>query len=180
MQTRRGQLLVASPRLGDPNFHKTVVLIVKDDQDEGALGVILNRPLEVRVADALGEQVEAAGEVDEPLHQGGPCEGPLSVLHDNPAGGGDEVCDGVRFSMDKEEIQWLMANHHGPIKYFAGYSGWGEGQLQSEIDEGAWVLTPASAAHVFELQGDWGKISTWLNLGRTIDIDRIPDDPSVN
>ncbi len=180
MESRRGQLLVSSPRLSDPNFHKTVVLIVKDDEEDGTLGVILNRPLEVRLADALGEQVEAADDVDEPLHQGGPCEGPLSVLHDNPAGGGDEVCEGVRFSMDKEEIQWLMANHHGPIQYFAGYSGWGQGQLQSEIDEGAWLLTPASAAHVFEHHGDWNKINIWLALGRKIDIGRIPDDPSVN
>jgi putative transcriptional regulator len=179
MKSRRGQLLIASPRLRDPNFFKSVVLIVKDE-DEGALGVILNRPLEITVADACGEQVIAAQDVDEPIHQGGPCDGPLTVLHGNPAAGGEEVLDGVRFSMDKEDIEWLMANNSGPIKYFAGYSGWGEGQLQAEIDEGAWQLVPASADHVFDMPAAWSKLSTWLSLGKQIAIERIPDDPSVN
>ena len=176
---RRGQLLVASPRLRDPNFFKTVVLIVKDG-DDGALGVILNRPLEITVADAIAEQVDAAKEVAEPIHQGGPCEGPLAALHTNFAADGDEVCEGVRFSMDREAIEWLMENHKGPVKYFAGYSGWGKGQLDAEIEEGAWQLTPASHGHVFERQGDWSKLTTWLALGRSIDIERIPDDPSLN
>jgi putative transcriptional regulator len=179
MKSRRGQLLIASPRLRDPNFFKTVVLLVKDEE-EGALGVILNRPLEITVADACGEQVVAAQDVEEPVHQGGPCDGPLTVLHGNPVAGGEEVIDGVRFSMDKDDIEWLMANNKAPIKYFAGYSGWGAGQLQSEIDEGAWLLVPASAEHVFEMEGVWSKLSTWLALGKQIEIERIPDDPSVN
>jgi putative transcriptional regulator len=179
MKSRRGQLLIASQRLRDPNFFKSVVLLVKDD-DDGALGVIINRPMEISVADACGEQVVAAEEITEPIHQGGPCEGPLSVLHANPAAGGEEVIDGVRFSMDKEDIEWLMANNKGPIKYFAGYSGWGAGQLQNEIDEGAWVIVRASAEHVFEKAGGWSKLNTWIALGKQIDIGKIPDDPSVN
>src|SRR6185503_14682083 len=98
MKSRRGQLLIASQRLRDPNFFKTVVFLVKDDED-GALGVIINRPMEISVADACGEQVTAAEEVAEPIHQGGPCEGPLSVLHSNPGAGGEEVIAGVHFSM---------------------------------------------------------------------------------
>ncbi|HYO10616.1 MAG TPA: YqgE/AlgH family protein [Tepidisphaeraceae bacterium] len=180
MSSRRGQLLIASPSLRDPNFAKTVVLIVKDEEDGGVLGVILNRPLEVSVADAVRDLVEAAEEVSDPVHQGGPCEGPLIVLHGNPAAGGEEVVEGVRFSMDKEDIQWLMAHNKGPIKYFAGYSGWGAGQLDAEIDGGAWLLTPATADHIFERHGDWSKLSTWMALGGKVEIDRIPDDPSVN
>ena len=80
----------------------------------------------------------------------------------------------------KEDIEWLMANNSGPVKYFAGYSGWGKGQLQAEIDEGAWLLVAASADHVFEKLGAWSKLSTWLALGKQIAIERIPDDPSVN
>lgn len=179
MSSRRGQLLIASPRLHDPNFLKAVVLIVKDE-DEGALGIILNRPLDISVADACAEQVDAAAGVEEPIHQGGPCDGPLTALHTNFAAGGEEVIDGIRFSMDREAIEWLMANNQGPIKYFAGYSGWGRGQLDAEIAEGAWQLTPAHQEHVFANIGDWSRLSTWLALGRSIDIDRIPDDPSVN
>ena len=178
-KSRCGQLLISSPRLRDPNFFKTVVLIVKDEA-EGALGVILNRPLEVTVADACGEQLDIASELNIPIHQGGPCEGPLTVLHANPAAGGEEVVEGVRFCMDREDIEWLMAHNTGPIKFFAGYSGWGEGQLDAEIEQGAWLLTPATADHVFENQGDWSKLTTWMAMGKSVDLDRIPDDPSVN
>ena len=180
MESRRGQLLIASPRLRDPNFFKTVVLIVKDDEEDGTLGVILNRPLAVSVSDAVAEQVDAATGIEEPIHQGGPCEGPLVALHTNLAAGGDEVVQGVRFSMEREAIEWLMENNEGPIKYFAGYSGWGKGQLDAELEEGAWQLTPASHEHVFENRGDWSKLITWLAMGRRVDIGRIPDDPSVN
>src|SRR3954452_16586807 len=125
MASRRGHLLIASPRLRDPNFFKSVVLIVKDE-DDGALGVILNRPLDVTVADACAQQIDAASEVDQPIHQGGPCEGPLTVLHGSPDAGGESVIEGVRFSMDREEIEELMRGNATPIKYFAGYSGWGK------------------------------------------------------
>jgi putative transcriptional regulator len=181
MQSRRGQLLIASPRLRDPNFFKTVVLIVKDDEEGGTLGVILNRPMAVSVADAVSSQVDAASSVEEPIHQGGPCEGPLVALHTNPAAAGDEVIEGVRFSMERDAIEWLMENNQGPIKYFAGYSGWGKGQLDAELEEGAWQLTAASHDHVFDARtGDWSKLITWLAMGRKVDIGRIPDDPSVN
>jgi putative transcriptional regulator len=143
------------------------------------MGVIINRPLEVRVND-FSEQIAAAAGVDQPLHQGGPCEGPLTALHMNFAVSGDAVAGDIRFSMEKDAIEWLMENNKGPIKFFAGYSGWSRGQLDSEIDEGAWVMTEASQEHVFERQGDWSKLSTWLALGKSMDIDRIPDDPSVN
>ena len=179
MKSRRGQLLIASPRLRDPNFFKAVVLIIKDEED-GAFGVILNRPLELTVAAACAEHIDAAEEITDPLHQGGPCEGLLTVLHNNPAGGGEEVVEGVRFCMDKEDVEWLMTHNKGSAKYFAGYSGWGKGQLDAEIDEGAWQLTPATAEHVFEKHGDWSKLTTWLALGKAMDIERIPDDPNMN
>ena len=179
MKTRRGQLLIASQSLRDPNFFKTVVLIIKDGED-GAFGIILKRPLEITVADACGEHIDAAEEINEPIHQGGPCEGLLTVLHDNPAGGGEDVVDGVRFCMDKDDVEWIMTNHKGGAKYFAGYSGWGKGQLDAEIEQGSWQLAPATADHVFDNLGDWSKLSTWMALGKSVDIQRIPDDPSVN
>lgn len=179
VESRRGQLLIASATLRDPNFMKTVVLIV-DDGENGALGVILNRPLELSVAEACGEKIDSASEVTEPLHQGGPVEGPLSVLHTNPAIGGADVCEGVRFCMDKDDLEWIMEHNKGPVKFFAGYSGWGEGQLDAEIEHGSWLLTPATSEHIFEKQGDWSKLTTWMQLGKSVNIERIPDDPSVN
>src|SRR4051812_39065703 len=109
MPTRAGHLLIASGRLRDPNFFKTVVLLVRDDE-EGALGVVLNRPLEITVADACGDQVDAASAVTDPIHQGGPCEGPLTALHTNLSVDGDEVVADVRFSMERPAIEWLLEN----------------------------------------------------------------------
>src|SRR3954464_5417978 len=100
----RGELLIASRSLRDPNFHQSVVLIVRHD-DDGALGVVLNRPLDVTVADACGEALAAASSVEAPLPLGGPGDGPLVVLHSDAGGVGDEVISGVHFSSDQEEIE---------------------------------------------------------------------------
>src|SRR5687768_76850 len=136
---RKGQLLVASRQLRDPNFARTVVLIVQHD-DGGAVGLVLNRPLDVTVADAVSGDVLAAAEVEYLVHQGGPCPGPLMVLHaDVDTGGGDEVVPGVRFTAQRDEIESLMRSGTDPAKYFANYSGWGAEQLENELAEGAWV-----------------------------------------
>jgi putative transcriptional regulator len=185
--SRKGQLLIASRRLVDPNFARSVVLIVHHD-DDGAMGLVLNRPLEVSVAEACGESVEAAAGVERPVHQGGPCPGPLMVLfgpdeEDAVAfdASGEEVVAGVRFTAERGDIESLMRGHEGRIKYFANYSGWGADQLESEITEGSWLLTPATAGDVFASDAaQWTKLATRLTLGQWIDPARIPDDPSVN
>lgn len=181
MKTRRGQLLVASPRLRDPNFAKSVVLLVQDDKD-GALGLILNRPLNTTVKEALAPVLGESVQVDAPLHLGGPCEGPLMVLHAREDDNGpSQVLPGVSFTTDREEIERLMDEPGPPLKFFAGYSGWGADQLNAEIDEGAWLLMPASAEHVFHQRLDlWSRLMAEITLGRWIDPKRIPDDPSVN
>ena len=74
MKSLQGHLLVASPKLVDPNFFHTVVLLVQHNQ-EGALGLVLNRPLQTTVQEMWQEVGESQCEVDQPLHQGGPCEG---------------------------------------------------------------------------------------------------------
>src|SRR5947208_986366 len=140
MPSRAGHLLIASPRLRDPNFFQTVVLIVREDED-GALGLVLNRPLDVSVADACGESLEAAAEIEAPVHRGGPCDGPLMVLHARPSAGGDEIVPGVQFTADREEIEKLMWDEadRDRVKYFAGYAGWGAKQLDAEIADGGWL-----------------------------------------
>src|SRR5687767_10527954 len=177
---RKGQLLVASRQLRDPNFARTVVLIVQHD-DSGAVGLVLNRPLDVTVADAVSGDVLAAADVENPVHQGGPCPGPLMVLHADADSGGDEVVPGVHFTAQRDEIESLMRSGTDPAKYFANYSGWGAEQLENELAEGAWITGEATAADVFsDDETQWTKLMTRLTLGRWIDADRIPDDPSVN
>ena len=89
--SRRGQLLIASATMTDPNFARSVVLLVRDNEDEGTFGLVINRPLAISVSDGLGDQVEAARQVQTALHQGGPCQGPFTALHASAGGrrGGD-------------------------------------------------------------------------------------------
>src|SRR5438309_4081901 len=101
MASLKGKLLIASPRLADPNFRRTVVLMLRDDPDEGALGIVLNRPMAVSVKEACEDALDTTCNVDGPLHQGGPCEGPLMVLYGQSADDEDEVAPGVYFTTEK-------------------------------------------------------------------------------
>ena len=94
MPDLQGQLLVASPRMADPNFHRTVVLILRHG-DDGSMGLVLNRPLELSVKEACEQALVSPCNVEGPLHQGGPCEGPLMVLHSDAVSGGMEATMGV-------------------------------------------------------------------------------------
>jgi putative transcriptional regulator len=178
---RAGQLLVASRRLTDPNFAHAVVLLVQHDTS-GVLGLILNRPLEITVAESCGPSIEAAVDIAEEIHQGGPCAGPLMVLHDDPAAGGEEILPGVRFVVQRDQIESLMREGHGRVRYYAGYSGWAVDQLDAELEEGAWLTASADAELVFtpQLESLWSDLMTRLTLGQWIDPDKVPDDPSVN
>ena len=184
MKSLQGHLLIASPKLHDPNFFRSVVLLVQHN-DEGALGVVLNRPLEATIQDAWTQISELPCNAEGPLHQGGPCPGPLMVLHTDPTASQLEVCSGIYFSTDKDSIQQLVAQCAGPLKFFVNYSGWGPGQLEGEIEAGGWLATPAEQPEVFR-QGDEDFWPAALRLaGRRarfsgIDPKLIPNDPSLN
>lgn len=183
MKSRAGKLLIASGKLQDPNFARAVVLIIQDDPS-GTMGLVLNRPMEMTVQDACEDVLESSCAVEAPLHQGGPCERLLTVLHTRGGYGEIEVCDGVYFTAEKVKILELMTmdgDEAGRTKYFAGYAGWTKDQLDNEIKAGAWLLANADTKHIFD--GDdnlWSRMFTELTLGKWVDPKRIPDDPSVN
>ncbi len=181
MESRKGKLLIASGRLMDPNFARSVVLIVQHDHD-GVLGVILNRPLEISVAEACGPMVEAAGEVESPINQGGPCPGPLMVLHADPSAGGAEITGGIWYTAERDAIERVMRRNTRPAMYFANYAGWGLEQLERELADGSWIVTPATPFDVFKADPEtqWNKLTARLTAGGYIHPDRIPDDPSMN
>ncbi len=145
-------LLVATAELLDPNFAETVVLLLNVDED-GALGVILNRPSPVPVGDVL----EAWGEVaTEPgvLFQGGPVspEGALAVGLLPPAVEPPVGFRAVHESLgliDLDAPVELLDGSLVGLRVFAGYAGWGVGQLEDEIEEGSWYVVPADRADVF-------------------------------
>jgi len=184
MDSLQGHLLIAAPRLVDPNFFQSVVLMVQHN-DEGALGVIINRPLETTVKEMWKEVNEdETCDVDGHLHQGGPCEGPLMVIHGDDIYSEIEVMNGVHFCTRRDTIEKLVADNSCPMKFFVGYAGWSPGQLENEIKEGSWLAAPADPKIVFDDAED-----LWTNVMKAIsktsvlglvDPKLIPDDPSVN
>jgi putative transcriptional regulator len=153
-EVRAGMLLVATPQLLDPNFVDTVILMLDVDHD-GALGVVLNRPSGVPVAEVLETWGEIASE-PEVLFRGGPVstEGALGValLRD-----GDDVpvgfreVDGLLGLVDLDTPVELVHGSLAGMRIFAGYAGWGADQLAAEIEEGSWYVVPGEAVDVFRL-----------------------------
>ncbi len=149
-----GMLLLASPELLDPNFLDTVVLLL-DVNDEGALGVVLNRPSALPVSEVLADWGDVVEE-PEVLFQGGPVstDGALAVALAR-SGGEDAV--GFRSVTDRlglldlDTPRELVTGTVERLRIFAGYAGWGAGQLEEEIDEGSWYVVPGRAEDVFRL-----------------------------
>jgi putative transcriptional regulator len=184
MATRslQGHLLLASSRLVDPNFARAIVLMVSHG-DEGALGLVLNRPLEMTVKEACEQVLETTCDIEGTLFQGGPCEGPLMVLHTKGSAikMEAEVIPGVHFTTDRERIESLLRDGELTAKYFVGYSGWGPGQLEAEIETGSWIQAAACKQHIFDEKADqWSRLMTASTLGQNIRPEQIPDDPSMN
>ena len=184
MKSLQGQLLVASPKLVDPNFFHTVVLMIQHSQ-ENALGLVLNRPLQTTIK-AMWKEVAEGEEckVDGVLHQGGPCEGPLMVLHNEEDYGEMEVGGGIYFSTNRDRIERLVHEGSARMKFFVAYAGWSPGQLEAEIAEGSWLAVPATQQAVFEgdehLWSDVVRAISRAGVAGIVDPKRIPDDPSVN
>jgi putative transcriptional regulator len=153
-ELRAGMLLVATPVLLDPNFADTVVLLL-DVDDNGALGVVLNRPSGVPVADVLGAWSEVVAE-PEVLFHGGPVstEGALAVgllrRPDDVPVGFREVA-GQLGVVDLDTPVELIDGSLEGMRIFAGYAGWGAGQLPAEVDEGSWYVVPSEHVDVFRI-----------------------------
>ena len=180
MASLAGHFLIASPKLLESNFARSVVLIVQHG-DEGALGLIVNRPLETSVQEVCEKVLEVHCAADGVLYQGGPCEGPLMVVHTDEDRSDVRVKPGVHFTTDRENIEWLLAHASGPVKYFVGYAGWAAGQLESELSTGSWLTLPAEDEQIFKPGDDlWSKVLATATLSKWIDPSRIPDDPSMN
>jgi putative transcriptional regulator len=176
-----GQLLLASPSLLDPNFARTVVLIGVHN-DEGAMGVVLNRPSEVTIGEAAPLLEEAVGEL-EPVFVGGPVQ-PSSIvflaefLDPDPAG--LLVLGRIGFPAPDAGIEELMQST-ARRRVFAGYAGWGPGQLDAETAGGDWIAHAAMPEDIFSDAPEdlWSSVLTRKGGSYAL-IARMPLDPSVN
>lgn len=190
MESLRGKLLVSSERLGDPNFVRTVVLMVAHG-DEGALGVVLNRPMKVPVSRLSREVFGRDTAREDVIYSGGPCESSVMAVFSREAAAGavagdvevkgTDLLPGVKFSADGEEMAALLTSGVGEVKFFAGYSGWSAGQLEGELEEEAWLILDAREEHVFARPEKlWELVRVEIMLGRPVNPGIVPDDPSMN
>ena len=176
-----GQLLLASPTLRDPNFARTVVLIGVHSE-EGAMGIVLNRPSALTVGEAV-PQLEATLDEQEPVYIGGPVQPNSIVLLAeflDPSPAGLLVLGRIGFPAPDTDMEELTrATARGRV--FAGYAGWSEGQLDAELDQGDWIVQPAQPQDVFceEPEGLWSEVLTRKGGSYAL-IARMPTDPSVN
>ena len=192
METVQGQALVASPYLTDPNFMRTVVYIVRHD-DEGAVGLVLNRPTSVTLGSLLKELSETPVALSAPVFCGGPVEGPLVMLHQATHESDDVVC----LAADQEQIVEFCAVEQDnaiepatpdadatPYRVFDGYSGWGAGQLEGELHSGGWMVWGIEPREVFtDPERIWQLAVHRIGreiLAGGIDPSRIPEDPTCN
>lgn len=181
MESARGQLLIAGPSLIDPNFWRTVVLLV-EHSDEGAFGLVLNRPSETNVGDAAPE-LEELIEPDEPLFIGGPVQ-PSSVVilghFEDPGDAALIAFDDVGVLGNAGSLEEMSVGLRS-ARAFVGHAGWGPGQLESELERDDWILEPARVQDAFSsAPGDlWSSVLTRKGGSYAL-VARMPVDPSAN
>ncbi len=189
-----GRLLVAAPSLLDPNFARTVVLVLEHDLSSGALGVVLTRPSETGVAEILPDWAPVASSPSV-VHVGGPVSpsaaiglaalraearalvpsGAFAVL---PAGEQGALVLGT---VDLDADVTTLAPAVASLRVFAGYAGWGVGQLEAEVSEGGWYVLDALPLDPFASAPDrlWHDVLTRQGPPLSL-VTRMPRDPSQN
>jgi putative transcriptional regulator len=181
MESLTGQLLVASPSLVDPNFRRTVVL-VGEHGEEGAMGLILNRPSPVTVNDAVPPLAELVEPVDL-VHIGGPVQQQAIVVlaeFDDSSRAAVMVVGAIGFLPGEIEDAGDLGGL-GRVRVFAGYAGWGPGQLEQELQDDSWIVVPAEPEDVFDENPDglWSAVLRRRG-GPYAVLAQMPPDPRVN
>lgn len=170
-------IIAAMPQLDDPNFRRAVVLLLRHT-DQGALGLVLNRPSALTLDELCESQgIGCQPGRREPVMIGGPCEpeSHLLVLHGeqalHPAGHPDEllIAPGIRLVTAREGLQELAQRDRNRLRCYLGYAGWGPGQLSGELADGTWVPLTASERLVFDEPAD----EVWASALRSAGIDPI-------
>ena len=176
-----GRLLLASTTLQDPNFARTVVLVGLHSED-GALGLVLNRPSTTTVASAV-PQLEELVDSGEAVFVGGPVQSTSILMlaeFTDPAAAGLLVLGRIGLPAPDASLEQLAAAT-SRIRVYAGYAGWAEGQLDAEIESGDWIAHDALPGDVFSAEPEqlWSSVLTRKG-GRYALLARMPLDPSLN
>lgn len=177
-----GILLISDPFLKDPNFARTVVFLC-EHREEGSFGFVLNKTYDQE----LGDLIKNAEGIRFPVYDGGPVQkDTLHFLHRCPnlIPGGIEVTDGIFWGGDFEDILVLLKEKKlkkKDIRFFLGYSGWGEGQLNGELEEKSWITRDAKKELVFNMN----TLQIWKAAlqdlgGEYSQMTNYPIDPQLN
>ncbi len=155
----QGEFLIAAHQLRDQNFYRTVVLMLEHNE-EGAMGLVVNRPSSIAVGAALGGKPASKSDVslDAPVFIGGPVEtSALFVLHNHVRPGlqDREVVPGLFLAGSDDSLHAVVnpdadSDQHGCFRVYCGYAGWGSEQLEAEVARGDWLSVPADSGTVLE------------------------------
>lgn len=178
----RGGLLIANPFLKDPNFSRSVIFLC-EHREEGSFGFVLNKKFSKNLSELLPELQN----FQLPVYQGGPVQGDtLHFLHQYPniIGGGEEVLEGVYWGGNFESLLINLKNNNldtNRLRFFVGYSGWTEGQLDNEMKEQSWLTVSATRKLIFDTSPE----NTWKDslkhLGGNYEMMiNFPLDPQLN
>ncbi|HEX8002767.1 MAG TPA: YqgE/AlgH family protein [Mycobacteriales bacterium] len=182
-ESLRGRLLVSTPGLGDPNFDRSVVLVLEHDED-GALGVILNRPTDTAVAEVLPSWGDLASEPPV-VFSGGPVDSTAAIcLGSTRPGVVNAAVQAVSPTLgvvDLDSDPALLAADVAYVRVYAGYAGWGGGQLDGEVEAGGWFVLECLPPDPFTAS----PLTLWRQVlrrqgGRLALASTFPADPSFN
>jgi putative transcriptional regulator len=178
-----GQFLVASQYLRDPNFARSVVLMIHHS-DEGAMGVVINRPADKTVRDAWELIGLDACDRDDLIFIGGPVPGPLVAVHTLEPFAEHEVLPGLYVATHRDAIDLIVRKKDVPLRLYSGHAGWGGGQLEAELEAGGWLTTEATSGDIFaDHQLVWKHVIQRIGLeimAPGVDPEHFPSDPSLN
>ncbi|WP_250658831.1 YqgE/AlgH family protein [Alkalimarinus coralli] len=152
MTSLRDHFLIAMPRMKDPNFEGTVTYIC-DHNEHGAMGIVINRPLDMKLGEILA-QLDLGGEdISRPIYGGGPVQMERGFVLHSPEGEWQsslKISDGICLTTSRDILE-ALAVEQGPTENLValGYAGWGAGQLEQEIAENCWLTCPSDEGILF-------------------------------
>jgi putative transcriptional regulator len=149
-----GKCLLASPFMEDSNFSRSLVLVLQHSEQE-SFGLVLNRPTDFTMAKVVSMVCDLECVHSEPLYYGGPVDGPLIAIHDCPSVGGHPFSELLYVTSDQDDLKKLFVTKPARVKLFDGFSGWGPGQLQSELETGSWLVSEITAEEILCREDLW-------------------------
>jgi putative transcriptional regulator len=178
-----GHFLVASRHLSDPNFARSVVLMIHHDH-QGAVGVVINRPSEKSIREVWKMIGHDPCDRDDLVFVGGPVPGPLVAIHGLEPFSEHEIMPGVYFSKHRDAIDLIVRRQGQPFRLYSGHAGWGSGQLEGELEAGGWLFTRATKDDIFaDHESIWKSVTQRIGLeimAPDLQREHVPPDPSMN